>query len=76
MVGIVEIVLSLVEGFSVMKYFQISSEAPYMLLAGSLWHKVAYNRTFLCMEATTPLCHKERARSKQNIAVFYFQNPY
>ena len=33
---------------------------PY---AGSLWHKVAYNRTFQCMEATYPLCHKEPARS-------------
>ena len=25
-----------------------------LLLAGSLWHKGAYNRTFLCMEATYP----------------------
>ena len=24
----------------------------------------AYNRTFPCMEATYPLCHKEPARSK------------
>ena len=36
-----------------------------MLLTGSLWHKGAYNRTFTCMEATYPLCHKEPARSKQ-----------
>ena len=28
------------------------------LLAGSLWHKGAYNRTFPCMEATYPLWHK------------------
>ena len=25
----------------------------------------AYNRTFTCMEANYPLCHKEPARSKQ-----------
>ena len=35
------------------------------MLSGSLWHKGAYNRTFPCMEATYPLCHKEPARSKQ-----------
>ena len=34
-------------------------------LAGSLCHKGAYNRTFPCMEATYPFCHKEPARSKQ-----------
>ena len=36
----------------------------YLLLAGSLWHKGAYNRTFPCMEATYLLCHKEPERSK------------
>ena len=30
-----------------------------LLLAGSLWHKGANNRTFPCMEATYPLCQKE-----------------
>ena len=52
-----------------------ASKAPY---AGSLWHKGAYNRTFPCMEATYPLCHKEPARSKQNTpqwGYFAFQSP-
>ena len=35
------------------------------ILAGSLCHKGAYNRTFPFMEATYPLCHKEPVRSKQ-----------
>ena len=38
----------------------------------SMSHKGAYNRTFSCMEATYPLCHKEPARSKQN---FPFKSP-
>ena len=33
------------------------------ILAGSIWHKDVYNRTFPC---TYLLCHKEPARSKQN----------
>ena len=38
-----------------------------LLLAGSLWHKGAYNRNFTCMEASYSfLWHKEPARSKQN----------
>ena len=32
-----------------------------MQRAGSLWHKSAYNRTSLCMEATYPLYHREPA---------------
>ena len=31
-----------------------------LLLAGSLWHKGAYNRTFLCMEATYPYAIKNQ----------------
>ena len=34
-----------------------ASKAPY---AGSLWHKGAYNRTFQCIEACYPLCHKSK----------------
>ena len=30
------------------------------LLAGSLWHKGAYNRTFPCMEATYPYAIKNQ----------------
>ena len=74
LVGIVEILLSLVESFIELKYFHIVAtpallchkeptrriQSPLLgalerlLLAGSLWHKGAYNRTFPCMEATYP----------------------
>ena len=37
----------------------------YLLLAGSLWHKGAYNRTFPCMEANYPYVIKnQRGASK------------
>ena len=33
------------------------SEIRSEILAGSVWHKGAYNRTFPCMEATYHLWH-------------------
>ena len=37
----------------------------YLLLAGSLWHKGAHDRTFPCMEANYP--HKEPASSTSRV---------
>ena len=64
------------EIFLVVKYFcswnifHLVCETLYDRLvhldAGSSWHKGAYHRTFTCMEATYPLCHKEPARCKQS----------
>ena len=42
-----------------------TDQATYFLpFAVSLWHKGAYKRSFLCMEATYLFCQKEPARSR------------
>ena len=52
---------------------RIQREVFCLLLAGSLWHKGAYNRNFPCMEATYPICHKEPARSWRSTIMKIFQ---
>ena len=45
---------------------QLVAGAFCLLLAGSLWHKAAYNRTFPCMEANYPYAIKnQRGASKE-----------
>ena len=51
-------------GFSLVKLLHYCP-----LLAGSLWHKGAYNRTFPCMEANYPYAIKnQRGASKEPLA--------
>ena len=46
-------------------HLDVEVRSEELLAPALLCHKGAYNRTFPCMEATYPLCHKEPARSKQ-----------
>ena len=49
-----------------MVHLDVEDRAFCLLLAGSLWHKGAYNRTFPCMEANYPYAIKnQRGASKK-----------
>ena len=56
-------------------HLDVEVRSEELLAPALLCHKGAYNRTFPCMEATYPLCHKEPARSKQNTPLGVFCVP-